>query len=91
MLPGFPRQGALVRFYPPEMAYTARSAQHLAQGKGGLIYEVYNDSYAWVLFDTGVILVNTAYLEINDGADGERGPVRGPRLSANRKGRYRKE
>ena len=63
MLPGFPRRGDLVRFCPPEMAYTARSAQGLAQGQSGLIYEVYSDSYAWVLFDRRIVLVNTAYLE----------------------------
>lgn len=64
MLPGFPRQGDLVRFYPPEMAYTAQSVQGRVKGQVGLIYEVYSDSFAWVQFGKDLVLVNTAYLEL---------------------------
>lgn len=64
MLPGFPNPGDLVRFSPPETAYTPRSAQAQVQGQVGVIYAAYNDSYAWVLFHRALVLVNTAYLEL---------------------------
>jgi len=67
MLPGFPNPGDLVRFKPPETAYTPFSAQAQVQGQVGVIYAAYNDSYAWVLFHRALVLVNANYLELETG------------------------
>jgi len=62
MLPTSPKPGMLVLFQPPPQAYSRSSKQHRHAGRSGLIYRVDNDSFAWVLFSDGMLLVNTAYL-----------------------------
>ena len=62
MLPTGPKPGTLVFFQPPPQAYSRSSKQHQYAGRSGLIYRVDNDSFAWVLFSDGMLLVNTAYL-----------------------------
>lgn len=57
-----PKPGTLVFFQPPPQAYSRSSKQHQYAGRSGLIYRVDNDSFAWVLFDRDLVLVNTAYL-----------------------------
>jgi len=53
---------ALVSFNPPEGAYSTESLQHQYRGQTGLVKDVWNDSYAYVLFHRRLVLCNTAYL-----------------------------
>lgn len=87
MLPGYPRVGAVVRFCPPDGVFQEPCAQQRAIGRVGVIYVVYNDSYVHVLFDGGLVLLNTAYLEETHGIERARGVVRSSGVTANRKGK----
>lgn len=52
----------LVRFQPPEVAYSTESLQHQHIGKVGLVQGFWNDGYAYVLFDKQLVLCNSTYL-----------------------------
>lgn len=60
----YPREGDLVRFEPPELAYSADCAQTQVVGQTGTVYRVDNDSYTMVFFGKDLVLVNTAYLTL---------------------------
>lgn len=62
MLPTSPKAGTLVRFQPPDNVYSRSSLQHRYRGDVGVIYQVYNDSFAWVLFARHPLFVNSDYL-----------------------------
>lgn len=66
MLPGFPLPGMLVRFVPPDGAYSAQSFQAAHAGQTGVIFQVFNDSYVSVWFEKDLFYVNTAYLESDE-------------------------
>ena len=53
---------ALVSFNPPEGAYSEGCLQHQYRGQIGLVKDLWNDSYAYVLFHRKLVLCNTAYL-----------------------------
>ena len=66
MLPSYPREGMLVRFVPPDKAYSDQSFQSACAGQAGVIFQVCNDSYALVWFGKDLLYVNTAYLESDE-------------------------
>jgi hypothetical protein len=57
------KAGSLVRWNPPDGAYSPRSAQYQVSGQAGLFISYYSDDMAFVAFNAPAVLCNTAYLE----------------------------
>ena len=59
------RSGDLVKFTPPESAYSRASAQSRHAGNFGTVYRQWNDSVAEVVFSGNPrpLVCNTAYLQ----------------------------
>lgn len=59
------RPGQMVRFLPPESAYSRESVQTRHIGQFGHIYRQWNDGHAEVVFSGNPrpLVCNTAYLE----------------------------
>lgn len=59
-----PKEGAIVRFFPPPGAYSTRSEQHRQIGKSCLIIRCWNDSMATVTFGEGnPLTINLDYTQ----------------------------
>jgi hypothetical protein len=64
MLPGYPNEGDLVRFNPPDSAYSPDCLQTQVRGRVGSIFQVCNDSCVLAWFGQDLLTINTAYLDL---------------------------
>lgn len=62
----FFKTGQLVRFDPPPGAYSKSSEQHHRRNQTGIVYRIWADDRAEVLFGRILITTNTAYLQIEE-------------------------